>query len=87
MTQRLEASIPCLRQTRKLSWVVIRKLSDHLVAEVFPFFWDCFAKERENGSGELLLAWVVAIVRYILVQDGPKALDRVEVRTIRRQLD
>jgi hypothetical protein len=33
------------------------------------------------------LTWVVAIVGHVLMQDGPKPLNRIEMRAVRRQLD
>ena len=43
--------------------------------------------ECKDGVGELLLTWVVAIVGHVLMQDGPKPLNRIEMGAVGRQLD
>jgi hypothetical protein len=40
-------------------------------AEVFPFIWNGFAEEGEDSLSELFLRWVMAIMRHVLVHDGP----------------
>ena len=48
---------------------------------------DGFAHECEDGVGALFLIWVVSIMGHILMQDGPKPLDRIEMGAVGRQLN
>ena len=43
--------------------------------------------ECQDGVGELLLTWVVAIVGDVLMQEGPKLLNRIEMGAVGWQLD
>ncbi len=58
-----------------------------LVPENSPFFGDCLSEKRHHRSGKLPRRWIMAVVGDVLVHHRPKPLDRVQMRTIRRQRD
>lgn len=79
--------IPPLLQNPKVLVGYDAEVVRDFIVELRPFLRDGFTHECKDGVGELLLTWVVAIVGHVLMQDGPKPLNRIEMRAVGRQLD
>jgi hypothetical protein len=61
-----------------------QKLSETVSRKFFHFRGYGLTHESEDSVGELLLTSIVSIVGDVLVQDGPKSLNRIEMWAIWR---
>ena len=59
----------------------------YLISKAAPLFWDNLLHKVQDCVGEVVLRWIVPIMGDMAVHDGPKPLNRIEMRAIGRQLD
>src|SRR2546423_8188678 len=63
-----------------------RKLSVTESQKTAQFFGHLRAQEMENGSAEVIVGCVAAVVGHVSMHQSPQALDRVKVRAVARNV-
>src|SRR5947209_11307217 len=81
-----DEGIPLCLDNPKIGRVYNAEVVGDRIAEDRPVFRHLRAQEMQNGSAELIVGRVAAVVGHVSMHQSPQALDRIEVRAVARNV-
>src|SRR5947207_11006161 len=82
----MTCSIPLRPENPKIGGVYNAEVVGDRIAEDGPVFRHLLPQEMQNGSAEVIVGRMGAVVGHVSMHQSPQALDRIEVRAVARNV-